>query len=311
MHRIDVPSATVDHKFTEGSPAGGVPATTVSADWLNDLQENIMAVLTAGGVPGTKGRAADLLDALRGISGAATGTTRNAKISIPAASSSATFTAYEVSVSAGAGGATYRLSGVVVAVNLAAVGVGGMDVGSPPANGYVALYVIHNPTNGSVQMLAKNATAGVQTMTYTGANMPAGFTASALVAVLPTNGSGQFKAAKVQGNKHFIPLATAYTGTTNVTSTPVSISGIVPPNAIEIFGEIGLLSSTASNLTLSVYSGPSLVGQQNGSANLAAGAGSVGNFANIALDTAQQIVVTATTSGAGPTFSVYISGYVI
>lgn len=66
MHRIDVPSATVDHLFTEGSPTAGVPATQVSASWMNDVQENIMAVLSAAGVTPTKGRAADLLDAIVG-----------------------------------------------------------------------------------------------------------------------------------------------------------------------------------------------------------------------------------------------------
>lgn len=64
MHRIDVPSAAPGGLFTEGSPAGGIPATTVSGDWLNDLQENIMDVLTAGGVTATKGRAADLAEAI-------------------------------------------------------------------------------------------------------------------------------------------------------------------------------------------------------------------------------------------------------
>lgn len=64
MHRIDGPGATVDNKFTEGDPVGGVQATIVTNDWLNDIQENIMAVLVAAGVTPTKGRAADLFDAI-------------------------------------------------------------------------------------------------------------------------------------------------------------------------------------------------------------------------------------------------------
>lgn len=67
MHRIDVPSATADNKFTDGSPSGGIPATSVPASWLNDLQENIMAVLAGGGIVGTKGDAQDLLDAINAI----------------------------------------------------------------------------------------------------------------------------------------------------------------------------------------------------------------------------------------------------
>lgn len=67
MHRIDGPGATVDKKFTEGDPAGGVQATVVTDDWLNDVQENIMKVLAAAGVTPVKGRDQDLLDALLGV----------------------------------------------------------------------------------------------------------------------------------------------------------------------------------------------------------------------------------------------------
>lgn len=71
MHRIDVPSATADNKFTDGSPSGGIPATTVPAAWLNDLQENIMAVLDEGGVVPDRGRATDLANAIVAIANAA------------------------------------------------------------------------------------------------------------------------------------------------------------------------------------------------------------------------------------------------
>lgn len=66
MHRIDGPGATVDNKFTDGDPVGGVQATVVTDDWLNDIQENLMALLVAAGVPPTKGRAQDLLDSVKG-----------------------------------------------------------------------------------------------------------------------------------------------------------------------------------------------------------------------------------------------------
>lgn len=45
----------------------GTPGTTLSADWYNDIQENILAVLAAVGITPTKGRAADLLDALQAM----------------------------------------------------------------------------------------------------------------------------------------------------------------------------------------------------------------------------------------------------
>lgn len=64
MHRIDVPSATPDNQFTEGSPSGGVPATTVAADWLNDLQENVCEVIEAAGIALSKGDSLQLLQAI-------------------------------------------------------------------------------------------------------------------------------------------------------------------------------------------------------------------------------------------------------
>jgi hypothetical protein len=66
MHRIDGPGATVDNKFTDGDPVGGVPATLVTDDWLNDIQENLMAVLAAAGVAPVKGNSGQLLASLTG-----------------------------------------------------------------------------------------------------------------------------------------------------------------------------------------------------------------------------------------------------
>lgn len=61
MHRIDHPSA-LHGQFTQGDT--GRPATVVTADWLNDLQENILRVIEASGTRPTKGRAEDLADAI-------------------------------------------------------------------------------------------------------------------------------------------------------------------------------------------------------------------------------------------------------
>lgn len=69
MYPIDTPSATADHKFTEGSPAGGVPATTVSAVWLNDLQEEVLNILRDRGVTPEKGNQGQLLEAINALIG--------------------------------------------------------------------------------------------------------------------------------------------------------------------------------------------------------------------------------------------------
>lgn len=50
MHRIDTSTATPDNKFTEGDPTVPVAATTVSADWLNAVQEELVAAIAGAGL---------------------------------------------------------------------------------------------------------------------------------------------------------------------------------------------------------------------------------------------------------------------
>jgi hypothetical protein len=50
MHRIDTPTALPGGVFTEGDPMVPVPATEVSDDWLNAVQEEIAAVIVAAGI---------------------------------------------------------------------------------------------------------------------------------------------------------------------------------------------------------------------------------------------------------------------
>ena len=64
MHRIDGPGATVDNKFTEGDPVSAVPATEVTGDWLNAVQEEIAAVIVSAGLTLNKANNAQLLAAI-------------------------------------------------------------------------------------------------------------------------------------------------------------------------------------------------------------------------------------------------------
>lgn len=61
MHRIDGPGATPANTFTEGNPTTGQQATTVTADWLNAIQAEIISVLTAAGVAPNKANNGQLL----------------------------------------------------------------------------------------------------------------------------------------------------------------------------------------------------------------------------------------------------------
>ena len=50
MERITGPGATPDNLFTEGNPSLGIDATTVTANWLNGVQEELIHILEEGGV---------------------------------------------------------------------------------------------------------------------------------------------------------------------------------------------------------------------------------------------------------------------
>lgn len=50
MQRIDHDTATNDDKFTEGDPQSATPATVVTADFLNAVQEEIVALIESAGL---------------------------------------------------------------------------------------------------------------------------------------------------------------------------------------------------------------------------------------------------------------------
>lgn len=53
--------------FTGGSPGTATPATIVTPDWLNDVQENLIEVLTRAAVTPVKGDADNLADAIEAL----------------------------------------------------------------------------------------------------------------------------------------------------------------------------------------------------------------------------------------------------
>jgi hypothetical protein len=167
--------------------------------------------------------------------GSVVSTVRNGQMSVASASVSATFTADEVVVETALGGAPRRLANFNQTINLTTIGAGGMDTDAAPASGFVALYAIYNPTTGASALLATNATSAAAPNVYGGGNMPAGYAASALVAVVPTNSSSQFSIFTLRGRKVYIPNTQAAISTSQITSaTQLSIASIVPKNAIAI-----------------------------------------------------------------------------
>lgn len=63
MHRIDS-EGNVNERFSDGQPEIGVKGTQVTADWLNDVQENIAYLIESAGLTLEKGNYAQLANAI-------------------------------------------------------------------------------------------------------------------------------------------------------------------------------------------------------------------------------------------------------
>jgi hypothetical protein len=70
MHRIDE-TGNVAGMFTEGNPSVGEPATKVTDDWLNDVQENLCDTITGSGGTLVKGTYTQLRTAINALIAAA------------------------------------------------------------------------------------------------------------------------------------------------------------------------------------------------------------------------------------------------
>lgn len=65
MHRIDGPAAAPGGLFTDGDPNVGTPATVVTDDWCNAIQEEIAHVVEGAGTALVKADNSQLLAAIR------------------------------------------------------------------------------------------------------------------------------------------------------------------------------------------------------------------------------------------------------
>ncbi|CAE6812167.1 hypothetical protein R69746_05674 [Paraburkholderia aspalathi] len=215
---------------------------------------NPIAVLLecAGGAqqvaPATASQHAVQLGQVAGV----VGSVRNLVMSVTAASATATLTADEIIVETALGGVRYCLPSFSKTINLATTGAGGMDTGTAPVSGFVALYAIWNPTTSTAALLATNATSSLVGNVYGGANMPSGYTASALVSVRQTNASSQFVVGNQRDRRISAPQqAAVLTSTSTGGYTAQGITGNVPRNAVSYSGTAQI--STTNNGTINIY----------------------------------------------------------
>mgnify|MGYP003576275857 CR=1 FL=1 len=270
MKRIDTATRALNlfgpgkDGFKDGDLANGIAPTDLNAAAFNGYQEELANVIEAAGIALDGNNLAQLLAALNRRS-PTVGEARNVKMSVAAASASGTLTADEIVVKSALGGMAFVLPGFNKTINLATVGAGGMDTGAAPVSGFVAIYAIYNPTTGTSALLARNA-AVLQPEVYGGANMPAGYTASALIGVWPTTAAGLFVAGVLQGRKvTFSPVTLLSSTTIQGSLTSLSIAAAVPANAKFISGTNSVAFSTTAGTGLwsTIASSASGIGSLN------------------------------------------------
>lgn len=226
----------------------------------------------------------------------------NAQMAVEAASATGTFTADLVTVATALNGQSYVLPSYSQAINLGITGPGGMDSGSAPINSFICLYAIYAPGSGTPSILACDIATSAGTI-YSGANLPAGYTASALIGVVRTDGSG---------NMLPFALKDRYVGTTSTGTNSLTGAGIwetqvlfVPVNALTVDGWI----------ILGVSSGTGLLQVASFGAGSAVGIGEVrfetftsmgAQFSGIPLITPKTIYYKLTSGGTG---SIGVAGY--
>lgn len=295
----------------------GFQSGTAKSDQLNKVwrQSSIMAAVLAQFIVDLTGQdaiddgttatlLANLKMAVQAQSAAVVGQARNLTMSVTAASSTATLNADEIIVGSSLGGQKYLLKQFSKTINLAAAGAGGMDTGTAPASGYVALYAIYNPVTGASALLATDATPARVPEVYGGANMPSGFTASALVSVWPTDSSRRF----IMGYQRDRRTAFAdilIISTTSVVNTPTSLSiaSAVPKNANRVRFHSNIISSTSQNVFLNVFSDVNQVGGWGGGVVTT----NFGYVGEMMLATPQTVWYMTGTASA--TFQLFCGGY--
>jgi len=243
------------------------------------------------------------------------GQSRNLSMSVAAASATATLTADEIIVESALGGLRYCLPSFSKTINLATTGAGGMDTGSAPASGFVAIYAIYNPTTQTAALLATNATSAVAPSVY-GGTLPSGYTASGLVSVWRTNASSQFVAGMQQDRRVItVPVSALSTTTQQTSYTALSLSSIVPLNAKSIDGDFSstVAASGAASISLGVASTSSQIGLQLYITNnnwSQTGQGFSGTFSDLMLASPQTMYYVLTLSaGSISAASININGY--
>lgn len=239
----------------------------------NWLYGQVKAVTDAAGLVLAAGTSTTLRDAMAksGIVGASRNV--NAFIASPG-NASVVFTADEIVLKTAIGGLAVVLSAFNKTLNTGTTGAGGMDTGTAPASAWVAIYAIYNPTTGVSALLGQSTTgSALRSEVYSGANMPAGYTHSALLMVWPTTAGSILLEGGTRDRRFSQTQRLALS--TSVVAGVTLINPVLglPANAKRVRGYAGYQSTVSTSVVSLAIGGTSTL--QDGVSGQALGQGSL------------------------------------
>ena len=319
MHRIDHPTAAEalptpaspgdPGYFDEGDPVGGTPATVVTADWANAVQEELVAVVVAGGGSPSKSVRTQVRDAIQVLINGVQqrslqGAFRNLKGSAPGNSSIVTYTIDELITGNGAG--EYQTTRTWnKTINMSASGAGDLDTGTVDGSTWYYAYGITKPdgTKDCIASLSSSSPA-----------LPSGYTNWARIGSFRTDASGnkypfsfiqygrvfRYKIASATNTTAFPVVASGALGSWPSSMASVSLSSAVPPTAcianISMSPALNAAVAPSSNYvvgSISTYANPLAFSNANFDGNTAVTQTDV----DVVLETAQTIYGSIQTPG--------------
>ncbi|WP_170935946.1 hypothetical protein [Pandoraea sp. PE-S2R-1] len=305
------PATGTPGQATDGNPATNTPATRFPSYAFNAIQEELATTILAGGLTLDRTNNGQLAQAVKFIAqkqvSGVVGQARNAKMTVSAPSTTATFTADEVILESVLGGLRYCVANASDAFNLGT----DMDAGSAPVSGAVALYKLANPTTGAVIRRIVNTTSGIAPEIYAGAAPPAGYTVSALVVVWGTDSLGRFVVGSMRDRRVSFPTKVIFsTSTSNGSYTSFSTAGNIPLNAKTLYGGLIIANNTANvTISLQVAADANGTGEQGNGSFLVQANNTLTIMMGLDIVTAGSLYVKTSSSAGVPTFQVTSTGY--
>lgn len=240
------------------------------------------------------------------------GQVRNLNASAGVNATTVPYTAEAIVVATALGGQTFTLPSFSATLNLANTGINGMDTGTLTANAWGAVYAAYNPTTKAAGVFCTLEGTKAATTIYSGSNLPAGFTATALIGfVFASNTTGQVVAFSQKDRIFYWGGTTPLNGGVSATSTATTVGVSIPYAGRKISGSVSLTISAAGNGVFTFNgdangAGAKLVSVSNGSG----AGGNLFTYDGLLLSAPKTFIYYVTVSGTlTVTYQVYVTSF--